>query len=282
MSVTASTDCASTPLRQPVLFIAHGGGPQFGPPPHGAEHQLFLSQLSTLLPEKPRAILVVSAHWLEAVATLQTGATPPLYYDYGGFPARTYQVGFHYPKGQPPPGFGDALQERIKAAFAAAGVPLHTDATRGFDHGVFVPLSQDRAFDDIPTAQLSLLSSLDPAAHLRLGEVLQSLRDEGVLIIGSGSSTHNRPARTPAGAFVGQEFNTWLDSAVREADYVKRKSNLEDWANAPGAHDAHPFPGGEEHLIPLHVAVGAAGKTESVDVWKHTPMNWVVLTFKFN
>ena len=149
-----------------------------------------------------RALLVVSGHWLEPVVTVHSGEHPPLLFDYYGFPPHTYALTWPAP-GAPP------IAARIRELLAEAGIPSREDATRGFDHGAFVPLKV--AFPDaaIPTLQLSLDASLDPATHLRLGRALAPLRKEGVLIVGSGMSFHNMSALMRPGAALGGKFFVW-------------------------------------------------------------------------
>nr|MBA3478596.1 dioxygenase [Lautropia sp.] len=172
--------------RQPAIFLPHGGGPCFFMewPPGGnpwAEMGQFLRNLLPTLPERPRAILVVSGHWEEPSFAVNTGESPPLLYDYYGFPEHTYRLGY------PAPG-APALARRVRTLLADAGLPSQEDPARGFDHGVFVPLLLLDPDAAIPVLQVSLQSSLDPALHLAAGRALASLRDEGVLIVGSGMS----------------------------------------------------------------------------------------------
>jgi aromatic ring-opening dioxygenase catalytic subunit (LigB family) len=140
-----------------------------------------------LLEHKPKAIVVVSAHWEEKVATVTTNAKPPMFYDYYGFPKHTYELSW------PAAGAPDVAQ-RVRDLLKAKGIASAEDAKRGFDHGTFVPLLVAMPKAEIPTIQLSLLASLDPAAHIAIGQAIAPLRDEGVLIIGSGMSFHNMRA----------------------------------------------------------------------------------------
>ena len=176
--------------RQPAIFIPHGGGPCFfmdwtwGPADTWKATQAFLEGLAATLPETPRAMLVVSGHWEEPAFTAASGARPGLIFDYTGFPEQTYKLTW------PAPGSPE-LATRVVAALSGAGLPAATDANRGFDHGVFVPLKVAFPGAEIPVATLSLASSLDPALHLAAGRALGPLRDEGVLIVASGMSFHN-------------------------------------------------------------------------------------------
>src|SRR5690606_22687549 len=126
----------------------------------------------------------ISAHWEQEVATLMSASHPEMLYDYSGFPPQTYEIKWPAP-GDP------QLAGEVQSLLAEAGIPSELDAQRGFDHGTFVPLALSYPQADIPTLQLSLLAGLDPAEHLRLGRALAPLRDEGVLILGSGMSYHN-------------------------------------------------------------------------------------------
>ncbi|HLS98549.1 MAG: class III extradiol ring-cleavage dioxygenase [Porticoccaceae bacterium] len=244
-----------TPSPQPVLFLSHGGGPLplLGDPGH-REMVDFLDGLRPAL-GRPRAILVASAHWEAPRPTLTGNPNPPLFYDYYGFPEASYQIRYPAP-GDP------ALAARIADLLQSRGFDAAIDPDRGFDHGLFVPMKLLFPGADIPCVQLSLLSSLDPAAHLALGEALAPLREEGVLVIGSGFSFHNMKAFfSPASAgpdAANGAFEDWLaDSLGNPAlSATERRQRLLDWHRAPGARHCHPR---EEHLLPLHVCLGAAG-----------------------
>ena len=174
--------------RMPTLFIPHGGGPCFfmewDPPDTWDRHRSFLEPPPASLPEKPKALLVISGHWEAREFTVQSNPAPPLLFDYNGFPQHTYELTWPAP-GDP------ALATRVGELLQGAGFETGTDTARGFDHGVFVPLKLVFPEADIPTVQLSLRSDLDPDAHLAVGRALAPLRDEGVLIIGSGNTYHN-------------------------------------------------------------------------------------------
>ncbi|MGK7664341.1 MULTISPECIES: DODA-type extradiol aromatic ring-opening family dioxygenase [unclassified Marinovum] len=171
-----------------------------------------------------------------------------------GVSPHTYQLTWPAP-GDP------TLAARASELLNGAGFETRADATRGFDHGVFVPLKVALPEADIPTVQLSLRDDLDAEAHLAAGRALAPLRDEGVLIIGSGNTYHNmskmmRAMRGgPDGPVNGGDFDRWLTGAVTHEDPGARRAMLAAWDRAPGARDANPR---EEHLIPLHVVAGAA------------------------
>lgn len=245
--------------RMPTVFIPHGGGPCFfmdwDPPETWDKQRKFLAALPASLPEKPKALLVISGHWEERQFTVQKNAAPPLLFDYGGFPAHTYELSWPAP-GDP------ALSDKVQSLLEAAGFPVNTDTARGYDHGVFIPLKVAFPEAEIPCVQLSLRSDLDPLAHLAVGRALAPLRDEGVLIIGSGNTYHNmqKMMRAMQGGVNsevnGVEFDRWLSDAITRNDPAIRDQMLAQWEAAPGARDANPR---EEHLIPLHVVAGAAG-----------------------
>ena len=195
----------------------------------------------------PRAVLVVSAHWETPTFTVQTNPQPPMLYDYGGFPEFTYRIQYPAP-GQP------ELAHRVTELLGGAGIASAEDPDRGFDHGMFAPMYAIYPEADVPMVQLSILHSYDPDAHLAAGRALAPLRDEGVLIMGSGLSYHNLRLWGPAAEGPSREFDDWL-SATLDADPAERVERLRAWEQAPSARLAHPA---EDHLIPLMVAVGAA------------------------
>lgn len=267
--------------RMPTLFIPHGGGPCYfmawNPPDAWDRQRAFLESLFDTLPERPRALLVVSGHWEEPRFTVQRNPAPPLLFDYHGFPPETYRLTWPAP-GDP------ALSDRVGALLEGAGLPTAIDDRRGFDHGVFVPLKVALPQADIPTVQLSLRADLDPAAHLAAGRALAPLRDEGVLIIGSGNTYHNMQVMMRAmrggaqGAPAGDEFDRWLADAVERPDPAERDLMLARWDMAPGAREANPR---EEHLIPLHVVAGAAGADRGRRVLRDEVMGAVESAFRF-
>ena len=192
-------------------------------------------------------MLVVSAHWEEPVPTLMTSAQPPLLFDYYGFPKEMYALTWPAP-GAPP------LALRARELLRAAGMSSSTDNKRGFDHGAFVPLKLTYPDAEIPTLQLSLREGLDPADHLAMGRALAPLRDEGVLIVGSGMSFHNMRGFGPQGRAASEAFDAWLVETVT-TEPTSRDTRLTEWSKAPSARLAHPR---EEHLLPLMVVAGAA------------------------
>ena len=243
--------------RLPSLFITHGGGPcfwmEFGPPfgPHAFDKlRAYLAGLIDSLPERPEAILMISGHWEEERPTVSTAAKPGMLFDYYGFPEHTYQLSY------PAPGAPD-LAERVRGLLQAAQIDCGTDGERGFDHGVFVPQLIIDPKAEIPLVMLSMRHDLDPAAHLAIGRALEPLRDEGVLIVGSGNSYHNlREFFSGRSAEASLAFDDWLNETVTAPDPATRDARLRQWASAPGGRACHPR---EDHLIPLMVAAGAAG-----------------------
>ncbi|PKP84438.1 MAG: dioxygenase [Alphaproteobacteria bacterium HGW-Alphaproteobacteria-2] len=267
--------------RQPAHFIPHGGGPCFfmdwDPPTEWDRHRAFLEALPGTLPERPRALLVISGHWEEPVFTVQHNPAPGLLFDYYGFPPHTYDLTWSAP--------GDtALAERVEALIAGAGFETARDTARGFDHGVFVPLKVAFPAADIPTVQLSLRADMDAGAHLAMGRALAPLRDEGVLIIGTGNTFHNMAVLMRSmrggrrGPVEGGDFDAWLGDAVTRPDPAERDRLLAGWEAGPGARHAAPR---EEHLLPLHVVAGAGGADRGVKTLEDHVMGAVESAFRF-
>jgi len=238
--------------RLPTYFISHGGGPwpwmkeQMG----GAYDRLeaALAGMPADIGRTPRAVLLVSAHWEAPRFTVQTSPAPGMLYDYGGFPDFTYHINY------PAPGAPD-VAVRVRELLERAGIASGEDAARGFDHGMFAPMAVIYPRADVPVLQLSLKTGLAPAEHLALGRALAPLRDEGVLIVGSGLSYHNLRAFGPAAKAPSAAFDAWLESTLAIADAATRSATLAAWERAPAARLAHPR---EEHLLPMMVALGAA------------------------
>jgi len=241
-----------------IIFISHGGGPMplLGDPGH-QEMVDRLNELSTVLP-KPSAILVVSAHWEEAVPAITSGSNPELIYDYYGFPKESYEIQYPAP-GEP------ELASRIHQALGQAGIESRLDDKRGYDHGMFVPLKMMYPEADIPVVQLSLSASLDPELHLAMGEALKGVEWDNLLVVGSGFSFHNMRAFFAAPSQeitdLNQRFEHWLlETCAGDLSEAERRQRLLNWEQAPGARFCHPR---EEHLLPVHVCYGLAGKASS-------------------
>jgi aromatic ring-opening dioxygenase catalytic subunit (LigB family) len=240
--------------RMPTVYLPHGGGPWpfvdvgFGTRAEWDGLATYLRTVPQVPTEKPRAILCVSAHWEERLPTVQSGANPPLLFDYYGFPKESYELTW------PAPGAPD-VAARVRELLSAAGFESAANDTRGFDHGAFVPLKVSYPDAQIPTLQLSLVKGLDPKTHLDLGRALSPLRDEGIFIVGSGMSFHNMRGFGPGGTAPSLAFDGWLADTTK-LPAAKREARLLDWTSAPQARVCHPR---EEHLLPLMVVAGAAG-----------------------
>jgi aromatic ring-opening dioxygenase catalytic subunit (LigB family) len=222
------------------------------PPPPADPHMwdglaAYLRGIDRSLGVRPNAVLVISGHWENPVPTVNVSAKPGLLFDYYGFPDHTYRL--KYPAAGAP-----QLAERVRRLLADAGFESDAESKRGLDHGVFIPFLLIYPNADVPILQLSLQASLDPGLHLALGRALAPLRDQGVLIVGSGMSYHNlADLFSGRGAEAAAAFDTWLGEAVQ--DPTTRDQMLSNWRDAPGGAASHPR---EEHLIPLMVAAGAA------------------------
>ena len=262
-------------MTQPTFFIPHGAGPCFfmdwtrGPADTWDRTADWLKGFVADLPERPKAILVISGHWEEPRFTVGSSARPPRIFDYYGFPEATYRLAFDAP-GSP------ALAIRVRGLLEAAGIPTAVNAERGYDHGVFIPLLLATPDADIPVVQLSLRADLDPEAHLAAGRTLAPLRDEGVLIVGSGMSWHNMGGFSPAFTARSQAFDAWLSQAL--ADPVGRDEALRQWDRGPYAREAHPR---EEHLAPLFVAAGAAQGEPGLKAFSDVAMDVAISGYRF-
>lgn len=264
-------------MRQPSLFLPHGGGPCFFLNPDGScppvwqPMRNFLGGILPSLPGRPSAILIVSGHWEEADFTVHTGEKPELLFDYYGFPEHTYRLRWDAP-GAP------GLALRVKQLLEDAGFATAENATRGWDHGVFVPMKVAVPDADIPTLQLSLRKDLDPQAHIRAGRALETLRDEGVLIVGSGMSFHNMRTLGQDVTAQADIFDDALSAAVTDPVPDSRRARVAAWASLPQARFAHPR---EEHLLPLMVALGAGGDDSAVHAFRDHVIGWTVSAFRF-
>lgn len=264
--------------RLPTCFVPHGAGPCFfmdwNPSDTWTAMGEFLRGYSQRLPRQPEAILLVSAHWCAPRFSVTSGERPGLIFDYHGFPEHTYQLQYPAP-GHP------ALAERVAGLLAQAGIEAEQDPARGFDHGMFIPLKVMFPDAAIPVVQLSLRHGLDAQEHLDVGRALASLRDEGVLIVGSGMSFHNmRGYGDERFGPIAEAFDSWLTEAVK-AQPAQREQLLKDWMQAPSATLCHPS-GGEEHLLPLLVAAGAAEQSVGRKVFSQPVMQTRLSAFEFD
>ncbi len=263
---------------QPTLFVPHGAGPCFfmdwNPPDAWTAMAAFLRGVAGTLPQPPRAILMVTAHWLEPELVVSGARRPGLIYDYYGFPAHTYELTYPAP-GEP------ELAARIASLLGEAGLPSRVDASRGFDHGTFIPLKLMFPAAEIPVVQLSLRRDLDPQAHLEAGRALAGLRREGVLIVGSGMSFHNmRGYGDPRFGPLSDTFDQWLGDSVAAAP-AERWERLLHWDAAPAARLCHP-PQAEEHLLPLMVVAGAAAEGRGRRVFSDRVLETTLSAFHFD
>lgn len=231
----------------------------------------FLRAVPDMLPARPKAILIVSGHW-ETEGFAFTGAEAPgLIYDYYNFPPHTYALRYDVP-GAP------ALAERAAGLLANSGLPAHVDARRGLDHGVFVPLKIVFPDAAIPVVEMSLDRALDPARAVAAGRALAPLRDEGVLIVGSGMSFHNmRGYGDPRSTAPSEAFDAWLTDAVRQPGPARAQA-LAAWESAPAARFAHPD---AEHLLPLMVAAGAGGDAPGEKIYGQHVLETAISGFRF-
>jgi aromatic ring-opening dioxygenase catalytic subunit (LigB family) len=237
--------------RMPTYFISHGGGPWPWVPQMRAKFKALEESFLRMpgeLPARPKAVLMISGHWEEAEAyTVMHAAKPPMVYDYFGFPKHTYEVVY------PAPGAPE-LAERVAGLIDAAGLPPQLDDEQGFDHGTFVPMAILYPQADMPLIQVSMRKHYSPEEHLELGRALAPLRDEGVLIVGSGLSYHNLSAFGPGAREPSEAFDHWLSDAL-DLPPFERTAEVLGWELAPHARECHAR---EDHLIPLFAALGAA------------------------
>lgn len=232
----------------PTIFVSHGS-PMLALQDSPARS--FLQGLGRSLP-RPTAIVVASAHWETSGApAVSLAAQPDTIHDFGGFPQALFDIRY------PAPG-APQVAERAASLFEAAGIAVGRSPQRGLDHGAWVPLCLMYPDADVPVMQVSLVRGASPAAHHKLGAALAQLRHEGVLVIGSGSLTHNlyefrgQPVDAPAPPWVS-EFERWMRERLEANDHA---ALLDYRERAPSAVENHPS---EEHLLPLFVAMGAAG-----------------------
>ena len=253
-------------IRQPVFFLSHGGGPW--PWLDGEFRRSFdwleasLKALPAEMHEPPRAVLEVSGHWEEAAFTVSSAAQPAMVYDYYGFPEHTYHISY------PAPGSPE-LAARVIDLGRAAGIAIGNDPSRGFDHGTFSMMQPMYPDAQIPVVSLSMRHGYDPDEHIALGAALAPLRDEGVVIMGSGLSYHNLRMFDPRAAAPSAAFDAWLRRSLTGHDPAARIAALEHWDEAPAARIAHPR---EDHLIPLMVAVGAAGADPATCIYSQADL----------
>jgi len=232
----------------PSLYLPHGA-PDLTLTDHVAKR--FMQDLTEVLKSAsgatPKGIVVVSAHWQTTVPTITTGSDPETIYDFYGFPKQLYSI--VYPAKTSP-----WLIESIRQVFERSDFPLMEDPDRGFDHGAWTPLRLMWPQADVPVLQLSLGMGKDAHYHVQLGRTLAPLREKGILVLGSGSLTHNLAALGPEGASPpgwAVRFDQWVSEKLLAGDIA---AVLEFYEKAPDVRTAHPT---DEHLMPLFVALGS-------------------------
>lgn len=241
----------------PVLFISHGAGPCFfidgySDIGRGSATAQFLQTVGQTVPQ-PKAILCVSAHWesKEQHIKVSSNPKPPMIFDYGGFPEHTYELDY--------PASGDAdLSHRVSTLLNDGGIPCVEDPDYGFDHGAFIPLLLMYPDANIPVVQLSIHGSYDGPLHHKLGALLQPLRKDGVLIMGSGSCSHS--TRDPSKV---EPWHEWITETLCDVPHTDRTQRLEGYREESICSAAHPRP---DHFMPVHVAVGAAGEDKGAKI----------------
>jgi aromatic ring-opening dioxygenase catalytic subunit (LigB family) len=263
-------------MRMPSYFLSHGGGPW--PYMTGHFRDLFrsleqsLTELPGQLPRVPKALLVVTAHWEEKTLAISCSAQPGMLHDYYGFPEHLYNLSYPAP-GHP------LVAEQIALMLEGAGWSVRRDTERGYDHGVFSLLKPIYPLANIPVVQLSIRNSLDAREHFEIGKVLAPLRDEGVLILGSGQSFHNLNTRESKNVrLVSSMFDQWLRHTLMRKPPEQRATDLFDWKSAPAALDAHPR---ADHFIPLLVALGAAADESAQCVFSDYVSNFATSSYRF-
>jgi 4,5-DOPA dioxygenase extradiol len=239
----------------PAVFVSHGMPAIVIQP--GPTHN-FLKGLGQRF-DRPKGIVCVSAHWEGAWPMLSATEMPETIHDFSGPPVLFEK---HYPAPGDP-----ALAGEAAALLTRAGLDAKTDPSRGLDHGAWVPLMLIYPEADLPVVQLSVQTELDPQHHLNLGRALRPLREEGVLILGSGGATHNLPeihkysSDSPPTDYA-LAFDTWLEEAITQG---REKALLNYKQEGPSASRNHPYPA--EHFLPLFVPLGAAGRGARGHAW---------------
>ena len=248
--------------RLPTYFISHGGGPWPWLPNMRqmlASLETSLARMPAEIGSTPKAICMISGHWEADDFAVMSAAHPPMVYDYSGFPPETYKINY------PAPGAPE-IAARARDLIAAAGLPTHMDAKQGFDHGTFAPAYVMYPKADVPIFQISLQHGYNPAAHFVLGRALAPLRDEGVLIVGSGLSYHNLRLFGPGAKLPSAAFDAWLAETMAKTGKPRTDAMLQ-WETAPYARTCHAQ---EDHLVPLFAALGAAEDDVATMVYHDT------------
>lgn len=260
-------------MRMPTLFIPHGGGAWpfsdgFVSPRESQALRRHLEELPSRL--APKALVIISAHWERPTTTVMTSPRPPMHDDFG-FRVPADALEWSAP-GAP------HIAEKMMDLLTHAGIPATRDERRGFDHGTFIPFKLAWPRADVPALQLSLTSSYDAREHLAVGAALAPLRDDGVLLIGSGMTFHNfESVFRGTGAEDSIPFDRWLRETATSVP-KRRNELLAHWDIAPGARLAHPR---EDHLLPLLVVAGAAAEDEGTVTFNDTFGGMHVSGFQF-
>ncbi|KAK4490503.1 hypothetical protein RD792_001183 [Penstemon davidsonii] len=265
----------TTPLKMNETFYISHGSPMLSVDDSLPARPFLKSFQQRVLSQKPNSILIVSAHWetSDPAVNAVTGPSDTIY-DFYNFPKHLYQLKY------PAPGAPE-LANKVKKLLGEAGFKrVHEDKKRGLDHGAWVPLMLMYPEADIPVCQLSVQTNMDATYHYNLGRALAPLKEEGVLIVGSGSATHNLRSMQDSNGGIASwalEFDNWLKDSLLSGRYEDVNEYLE---KAPFAKQAHPRP---EHFYPLHVAMGAAGvnaKAELIhDSWSNYTLSYA--SYKF-
>mmetsp|Transcript_716 Transcript_716/g.1504 ORF Transcript_716/g.1504 Transcript_716/m.1504 type:complete len:312 (-) Transcript_716:243-1178(-) len=243
----------------PSIFVNHGGGPM---PVLGQQPEVkdFLGAYGAKFEGRsPRAVVVVTAHWEDRQVSVSSGQTHSLLYDYGGFPPESYSLKY------PAPGEPGVAATAVKL-LEDAGISVRSNPTRPWDHGTFIPLMCMFPDAQVPVVQISLVAGQDPKTHWDIGVALRPLREQGVLIVGSGLSFHNfkylfawNPITKHEGIEHAKNFANWLTDTVTDEKLSpeEREAKLVNWLSAPSAAQCHPR-GGAEHFMPFFVVAGSA------------------------
>ncbi|WP_245820394.1 DODA-type extradiol aromatic ring-opening family dioxygenase [Flavimaricola marinus] len=225
-----------------------------------------LARMPEEVGETPKAILMISGHWEDDDFAVMSSPRPPMVYDYSNFPPETYEIVY------PAPGAPD-IAARAADLIRAAGLETHLDPDQGFDHGTFVPAYVMYPDAQVPVFQVAIRHDYDPADHFALGRALAPLREEGVLIVGSGLSYHNLRLMNQEGKIPSAAFDAWLDKTLALPP-KERTAALIDWESAPHARTCHAQ---EDHLVPIFAALGAAEDAKATRVY-HDPAVFGAIT----
>ncbi len=264
-------------MALPTIFVSHGGGPMFWmrlPPdlqPGVSRLATHFAELGKRLKPHIKSILLISAHWEAREFLVSSNIKPKMIYDYGGFPENTYTLQY------PAPGNPD-LAKRVVELLTANSIAARDDAERGFDHGVFVPLMKIFPEADIPVVSMSICKKFDVKLHQPVGKALAPLREEGVLIMASGSSYHNLGKFAPEFAALADQFDDDLTAVACHKAPTERELRWQTWTSINNAREAHPR---EEHLIPLFVASSAASTEVGIKLFSEPIFGVRLSAFQF-